>query len=188
MTIPAYYPENFIKKSWSPLYTIVNRKQILFKHLFLLHIEGLSNQKLNSASVFIAMTTHERRKIFSNKGLVLLLLWPPVLILKAWRATCWCQWWISTWFQACKVSCLYRCEIWAKLHHVGPQACQFSSTQESHGISKVCLYSKRKAQVFAYAGPYLIAGGQVSHFSLSMSAICVNANTNKKYRELQWHY
>lgn len=37
--------------------------------------------------------------------------------------------------------------------------------------------------MFAYAGPYLIA---VSYpFSLNMSAIYMDANTNKKYRELK---
>lgn len=132
------------------------------------------------------MTTHERRKISSNSGLVLPLIWPPSLILRAWYATCWCQWWISTWFQACKVRSFHTCETRAKLYQSGPQAYKLSFTRESHGISKACSYSKRKAQVFAHAGPYLIA--VLYPFSLNMSAIYMNASTDKKYRELKWHY
>lgn len=58
---------------------------------------------------------------------------------------------------------------------LGPKPAGFSQS-ESHGISETCSYGTRKAQVLVYAGPYLIA---VLHpFLLSMSAICMKANTN----------
>lgn len=152
----------------------MNRKQILFKYLFLLHTEEKGCLTWNWALFLSSLPWPHKRRNISN-SLILLMFWPHALIFRARYATHWCQWWTSTWFQACEVRAFHMCETGAELHHSGPQTCRLFSTWVP-GISETCSYSKRKARVLVYAGPYLIA---VLHpFLLSMSAICMKANTN----------
>lgn len=64
-----------------------------------------------------------------------------------------------------------------------PNPTNFPLRMSPMELVRLVRIEKRKAQVFAYAGPYLIA--VLYPFSLNMSAIYMDANTNKKYRELK---
>lgn len=65
---------------------------------------------------------------------------------------------------------------------LGPKSANLPQ-YKSHGITDIAHMLRGKP---AYTGSYLIA--ILYPFLLKMSAICVKANTNKKYRELPWHY